>query len=59
MLVESEDFPGETLHLGFNEIEGFTYERGHEYYLSVKRTILANPPAERQKLHKQSELTCK
>ena len=46
MLVESEDFPGETLHLGFNEIEGFTYERGHEYYLSVKRTILANPPAD-------------
>lgn len=46
MLVMSEDFPGETLHLGFNEIEGFTYERGHEYYLSVKRTILANPPAD-------------
>ena len=46
MLVESEDFPGETLQLGFNEIEGFTYERGHEYYLSVKRTILANPPAD-------------
>ena len=46
MLVESEDFPGETLQLPFNEIEGFTYERGHEYYLSVKRTILANPPAD-------------
>lgn len=46
MLVESEDFPGETLQLAFNEIEGFTYERGHEYYLSVKRTILANPPAD-------------
>lgn len=46
MLVMSEDFPGETLHLGFNEIEGFTYERGHEYYLSVKCTILANPPAD-------------
>ena len=46
MLVESEDFPGETLQLGLNEIEGFTYERGHEYYLSVKRTILANPPAD-------------
>ncbi len=46
MLVQSEDFPGETLQLGFNEIEGFTYEHGHEYYLSVKRTILANPPAD-------------
>lgn len=46
MLVESEDFPGETLQLAFNEIEGFTYERGHEYYLSVKRTILANPSAD-------------
>lgn len=46
MLVESEDFPGETLQLGLNEIEGFTYEREHEYYLSVKRTILANPPAD-------------
>lgn len=46
MLVESEDFPGETRQLGFNEIEGFTYEREHEYYLSVKRTILANPRAD-------------
>lgn len=46
MLVESEDFPGEILQLGFNEIEGFTYEREHEYYLSVKRTILANSPAD-------------
>lgn len=46
MLVESEDFPGETLQLGLNEIEGFTYEREHEYYLSVKRTILANPAAD-------------
>ena len=32
--------------LGFGKIEGFTYERGHEYYLSVRRTILANPPAD-------------
>lgn len=46
ILVESEDFPGKTLQLAFNEIEGFTYERGHEYYLSVKRIILANPPAD-------------
>lgn len=35
MLVESEDFPGETLQLGFNEIEGFTYKRGHEYKRSM------------------------
>ena len=46
MLVMSEDNPGVWQHLGFNRIEGFTYERGHEYYLSVKRTILANPPAD-------------
>ena len=46
MLVMSEDNPGEWQTLGFDEIEGFTYERGHEYYLSAKRTILANPPAD-------------
>ncbi len=28
----------------FNEITGFTYERGYEYELLVKRTKLANPP---------------
>ena len=44
MLVMSEDNPGVWEHLGFGEIEGFTYERGHEYYLRVIRTILANPP---------------
>lgn len=46
MLVMSEDNPGVWEPLGFGKIEGFTYERGHEYYLSVKRTILANPPAD-------------
>ena len=46
MLVMSEDNPGVVEHLGFNGIEDFTYERGHEYYLSVRRTILANPPAD-------------
>lgn len=45
MLVMSEDNPGVWEPLGFGRIEGFTYERGHEYYLSVRRTILANPPA--------------
>lgn len=32
--------------MDFGTIEGFTYERGHEYYLSVRKTILANPPAD-------------
>ncbi|MCI7071430.1 MAG: DUF4377 domain-containing protein [Bacteroides pyogenes] len=44
MLVMSEDNPGVWAPLDFNSIKGFTYERGHEYYLSVERTILANPP---------------
>lgn len=44
MLIMSEDNPGVWEQLGFGEIEGFTYERGHEYYLRVVRTILANPP---------------
>ena len=30
--------------LAFDAIEGFTYEKEHEYELRVKRTILANPP---------------
>lgn len=46
MLIMSEDNPGVWESLGFDRIEGFTYEKGHEYYLSVKRTILANPPAD-------------
>lgn len=44
MLVMSEDNPRVWEPLDFNSIKGFTYERGHEYYLSVERTILANPP---------------
>ena len=44
MLVMSEDDPGVWVPLDFNSIKGFTYEKGHEYYLSVERTILANPP---------------
>lgn len=44
MLVMSEDNPGVWEPLAFGRIDGFTYESGHEYYLSVKRTILANPP---------------
>lgn len=46
MFVMSEDNPGVWEPLAFGRIEGFTYEREHEYYLSVKRTILANPPTD-------------
>ena len=44
MRVMTEDEPGKWQNLYFSEIKGFTYERGHEYELRVKRTILANPP---------------
>jgi len=44
MRVMTEDEPGQWQNLYFNSIKGFTYERGHEYELWVKRTILANPP---------------
>lgn len=30
--------------LPFGAVEGFVYQRGHEYELRVRRTILANPP---------------
>ena len=46
LLVKTEGDSEEWQYLGFEQIKGFTYERGHEYYLSVKRTILANPPAD-------------
>ena len=44
MRVMTDDDPGQWLNLRFSDIKGFTYERGHEYELRVKRTILANPP---------------
>lgn len=44
MLVMSEDDPGQWKALDINAIEGFKYEKGHEYELRVKRTILADPP---------------
>ncbi len=44
MRVMTEDEPGQWQYLYFSEVKGFTYERGHEYVLRVKRTILANPP---------------
>ena len=46
LLVKTEGDSEEWKKLGFEQIQGFSYERGHEYYLSVKRTILANPPAD-------------
>ncbi len=46
LLVKTEGDSKEWQNLGFEQIKGFSYERGHEYYLSVKRTILANPPAD-------------
>ena len=30
--------------VGFDQITGFTYEKGNEYELLVKKTTLANPP---------------
>lgn len=46
MLVKLPDNPNVWQPLMFGEIEGFVYERGHEYYLSVRQTTLANPPAD-------------
>ena len=46
MLVKLPDDPDRWQPMMFRGIEGFTYERGHEYYLSVRRTTLANPPAD-------------
>lgn len=46
MLVKTEGDSEEWQNLGFEQIKGFSYERGHEYYLLVKHTILANPPAD-------------
>lgn len=33
-------------YLGFGEIEGFQYERGYEYVLRIKKSNIANPPAD-------------
>lgn len=46
MLVKLPDNPTTWQPMMFGEIEGFTYERGHEYHLSVLQTTLANPPAD-------------
>lgn len=44
--VIDEDYPGEWRNLSMNAIEGFEYEIGHKYTIRVRRTILANPPAD-------------
>lgn len=44
--VMDEDFPGKWRNLPMTAIEGFEYEIGHMYTLKVRRTILANPPAD-------------
>ena len=46
MLVKLPSDPDSWQPMMFGEIEGFTYERGHEYSLSVRRITLANPPAD-------------
>ena len=39
--IEGEDH---YICVAFNTITGFTYEKGNEYELLVKKTTLANPP---------------
>ena len=39
--IEGED---NYICIAFNTITGFTYEKGNEYELLVKKTTLANPP---------------
>lgn len=56
MQVMTEDEPGQWQNLYFSEVKGFTYERGHEYVLRVKRTILANPPQDAS--NRTYELVC-
>lgn len=46
MLVKEEGRNGQWQNLVFGAIEGFTYEKGHAYELKVRKTILANPPAD-------------
>ncbi len=46
MMVKVAGEDDEWRPMCFGEIEGFTYMKGHEYYLLVKKTILANPQAD-------------
>lgn len=45
MLVKEDGRP-EYSNLAFGGIEGFEYVHGHEYELKVRKTTLANPPAD-------------
>ena len=47
MMVKEEKEQTEYSPLGFFDINGFEYERGYEYMLSVEKVTLANPPADR------------
>ena len=46
MLVKEDGVDQTWGKMGFSDIEGFTYEKGHRYKLRAKKTILANPPAD-------------
>lgn len=46
MLVKYGDKSTTWETLTFGSIEGFDYEKGHEYRLRVRQTKLANPPAD-------------
>ena len=46
MLVMEDGVDQSWRKMGFSEIEWFMYEKGHRYKLRVKKTILANPPAD-------------
>lgn len=46
MLVKEEGGDGRWQPLMFGAIEGFIYVKGHSYELRVRKTILANPPAD-------------
>ena len=46
MLVMEDGVDQTWRKMSFSGIEWFTYEKGHRYKLKVKKTILANPPAD-------------
>ena len=46
MLVMEDGVDQSWRKMAFSEIECFMYEKGHRYKLRVKKTILANPPAD-------------
>lgn len=47
MMVKEEKEQTEYSPLGFFDINGFEYERGYGYMLSVEKVTLGNPPANR------------